>query len=160
MGNRSANSEQSEGQGRFPFSIPHFRESEFDMAILVRLAIVLLLTAFGLAVTGCGGGDYPDLGSVRGTVTAGGQGVAGVIVHFEPEEGRSAVAETDSNGDYELMYVHGVKGAKIGGNTVFIRSPDGKPSPVPIPEKYGADSEVKVDVQAGKNRFDFDLDAK
>jgi len=130
------------------------------MAVLLRLALVLFLSAFGLGMIGCSQGDRPELGLVRGTVTLDGKALSGVIVRFEPEQGRAAAAETDADGNYDLMYVHGLKGAKLGTNMVSFVWPDGEPGGAPIPEKYGAQSEWKVDVKAGKNTFDFDLESK
>ncbi len=130
------------------------------MAVVLRLALVLLLSAMGLGILGCSQGDRPELGFVRGTVTLDSSPLSGAIVRFEPEEGRAAVAQTDSDGDYVLLYVHGVKGAKVGVNTVTIAWSDGEPGPVSIPAKYGAQSELTADVQPGKNRFDFTLDSQ
>jgi len=130
------------------------------MGVLLRLALVLFLSALGLGSIGCSQGDRPELGFVRGTVTLDGKALSGVIVQFEPEEGRAAVAETDADGNYVLIYVHGVKGAKVGVNMVSFAWPDGEPGSVPIPAKFGAESELTEDVQAGKNRFDFALDSQ
>jgi len=130
------------------------------MAVLLRLALVLSLSALGLGIIGCSQGDRPELGLVRGTVTLDGKALSGVIVQFEPEEGRAAAAETDADGNYDLIYVHGLKGARLGVNMVSIAWPDGEPGPVPIPARYGAKSELTADVQAGKNRFDFPLESQ
>jgi len=135
-------------------------KNEFCMAVLPKLALVLFLSASVLGLTGCSRGNRPELGFVQGTVTLDGKPLAGVIVIFQPEEGRPAVAKTDAQGNYVLTYVHGVKGAKVGVNVVSLTWPDGDPGRVPIPAKYGAQSTLTAEVQPGDNRFDFDLDSR
>ncbi len=125
-----------------------------------RLVLSLLLSAMALGSIGCGRSDLPALGRVRGTVTLDGKPLAGVIVTFLPDKGRPAVANADSNGQYDLLYTHGVKGATVGPNTVRILWPDGAEATVPIPAKYGAKSELKMDVKAGNNTFDLKLESK
>lgn len=129
------------------------------MATLPKLAWFLWLAALPLGVAGCSQGDRPELGRVGGVITLNGKPLSGAIVWFSPDTGRAATATTEEDGAYELMYLHGVKGAKVGPNTVSISWPDGEPGPVPIPAKYGGNSELKVDVQPGKNTFDFALDS-
>jgi hypothetical protein len=106
---------------------------------------------------GCGRSDLPELGRVRGTVTLDGKPLAGVIVTFLPDAGRPAVANTDSKGNYDLMYTHDVKGATVGPNTVRVLWPDGVAGTAAIPDKYGANSELKTDVKPGKNTFDITM---
>jgi hypothetical protein len=118
------------------------------------LGAVLLLIGFA----GCGGGDRPPLGKVTGDVTIDGQPLKGVIVAFMPAEGRPATALTDDQGHYSLEYVDGVQGCKIGPNTVSFFPPTGGSSSHPIPAKYtNNSSEFKIDVQKGRNTFDFEL---
>ena len=70
------------------------------------------------------------------------------------------MANTDSEGNYDLNYTDEVKGAKVGPSTVNIMWPDGEPGPVPIPAKYNTKSELKMDVQSGDNTFDLKLESK
>jgi hypothetical protein len=87
-----------------------------------------------------------------------GEPFADVIIRFQPEEGRASTARLDKNGDYELMYVEGVKGAAVGPHTVSFEWPIGKEGKG-IPRKYTANSDLHVDVEAGKNTFDFELES-
>jgi hypothetical protein len=111
-----------------------------------------------LLFAGCGGGDRPPLGTVTGAVTIDGQPLKGVIVAFMPAEGRPATALTDEQGRYKLEYVDGVQGCKVGPNTVSFFPPTGGSPSHSIPAKYtNNSSEFKVDVQKGRNTFDFEL---
>lgn len=130
------------------------------MAYSSRVAFTVLLSVVAFGTIGCGRSDLPELGRVQGVVTLDGKPLAGVIVMFLPEKGRPAVANADSEGRYELMYTHGVKGATVGPNTVRVLWPDGEAGTAKIPEKYNAKSELKMDVKAGKNTFDLKLESK
>ena len=125
-----------------------------------RLVFILLLSAMVLGSIGCRRGDLPELGRVRGTITLDAKPLSGVVVMFLPDKGRPAVANTDSEGRYDLTYVHGVQGANVGPNTVRIVWPDGEPGSAAIPAKYGAQSDLKVDVKSGDNTFDFPMESK
>lgn len=118
------------------------------------LALVLMA---GLGVVGCGRSDLPELGKVEGTVTMDGKPLSSAVITFLPEQGRPAVANTDSEGYYELMYTADTKGATVGPNEVRVLWSDDAPGPFPIPDKYNNRSELKADVQPGRNTFDFDL---
>ncbi len=75
------------------------------------------------ALVGCTPSDQPPLGRVTGKVTLDGEPLAGVIVNFQPESGRVATAETDAQGNYDLVYIYGTNGTKVGKNTVSFRWP-------------------------------------
>lgn len=125
-----------------------------------KWAAMLILLAISLASSGCGSaGDRPELGFVTGAVKLDGKPLPGVIIIFKPEEGRPATATTDSDGNYELTYRYGVKGAKIGPNTISFEWPIGEGGTA-IPEKYTSKSTLKEEVEAGNNTFDFDLSSK
>ncbi len=124
------------------------------------MALVLLASAMAICTIGCGRSDLPELGRVQGTVTLDGKPLPGVMVTFQPQKGRPATANTDSEGRYDLMYVHGVKGATIGPNEVRVVWPDGAEAKAPIPPKYGTKSELKTDVKPGKNTFDITMQSK
>ena len=130
------------------------------MASSGRYLWILFMPALALGSIGCSGGDRPELGRVQGTVTLDGKPLSGAVVMFLPESGRPAVANTDSAGKYDLIYTHGVNGAKVGPNTVRVVWPDDGPAPVPIPAKYNDESQLKKDVKAGSNTFDLKLDSK
>lgn len=122
----------------------------------------LLILAFGLVTSaGCFGvSDQPELGRVTGTVTLDGKPLAGLIVNFQPESGRAATAETDTQGYYDLVYIYGSNGAKVGKNAVSFRWPDGSEGKKPIPAKYAGKSELTADVKAGNNDLNWELTSK
>jgi len=119
-----------------------------------------------LSTLGCGRKDLPELGYVTGTVTMDGKPLEGAMVRVHPEAGgREGVGITDSEGKYELTYVGGVEGAKIGPSTVAIGTnwPDGEPREgefETIPKKYNSATTLKVIVEPGDNVFDFPLKSK
>ena len=126
-------------------------------------AWVVVLAAMVMALEGCAAKpkDQPDLAPATGAVTLDGQPLAGVVVVFTSESGRSATGATDAAGRYEIAY-GGTRGAVLGPNTVSISTRlDHPPAPDwkdPIPEKYNQKSELKVDVAKGTNTFDFSLE--
>lgn len=118
-----------------------------------------------LALTGCGGGTAPELGSVSGTVTQGGSPLSNALVTFYPEKGRPSMGTTDENGYYTLDYTSEARGALIGSHTVKITSQveDGEMAAESgqkeaIPAKYNEQSELTAVVEAGSNTHDFPLD--
>lgn len=121
------------------------------------LGIVTALT--GLSTTGCSRGDRPELGYVSGRVTMDGEPLGNIIVKMKPDVGREAAVRADDQGRYVMEYAPGVKGTKVGPNTVTFEWPLGYEGPTkPIPRQYtGLDSPFKIDVKPGKNTFDFDL---
>jgi hypothetical protein len=121
------------------------------------VGLFLILSAV-LGFTGCGRGDLPELGSVTGTVTMDSDPVANIVLLFKPDVGRAATATTDDNGFYRLEYVKGVTGTKLGSTIVLLEWPLGFPAPFTIPSKYtGVNTELKLDVQKGKNTFDIKM---
>ena len=142
-----------------------------------------LLVVLGISILfqpGCGSpSDQPALGQVTGTITLDGKPLSGTAVVFQPESGRPARGTTDAEGKYELTYIRQTKGAKVGVNRVEIapsedgeaeesETPDDESSPAPkqakskkpkIPARYNVKSELKADVKAGKNTFDFNLES-
>ncbi len=125
-----------------------------------RWTSVGVLSAVIFSSTGCGRSDLPPLGRVRGTVTLDGKPLSGAVVTFQPEKGRPAVANTDSNGNYEVMYTDGVRGATVGRNSVRVLWPDGESGSAPIPDKYNAKSTLTFEVKPGNNTFDIKMESK
>ncbi len=121
-------------------------------------------------VIGCSG-TSSEHGHVTGTVTINGSPIQDATVTFAPAGGgRSAIATTQADGTYELNYTPGVKGAKIGSNTVRITTysaPElddnnrvvnpGKPER--FPPDYSGGKVITVDVKPGENTFDFTIEA-
>ena len=122
-----------------------------------------LLAAMSLAlVAGCTSReDLPDLGQVSGRVTLDGQPVSNASVRFEPEMGHAATsfALSDTNGEYELYYTQGVKGAVPGKHIVYIQTmpgPPGEPA-MALPAKYRTGQALTAEVTPGKNEINFEL---
>lgn len=161
-------------QTRQPRPLPHARSLVLpsrsvlpiaDAGVIAAFAAGLLLLAL-IVATGCSAKpkDMPELGVVTGTVTLDGKPLDKVTVVFESESGRSSFGSTDATGRYELIYAGNAKGAVVGPNKVVINSQlDAPPGPDwkdPVPARYNAKSELKADVVAGKNTFDFPLESK
>ncbi|UUO05182.1 Ig-like domain-containing protein [Blastopirellula sp. J2-11] len=144
-----------------------------------RLAAALSVIL--LSLPGCSApSDQPDLGQVSGTITLDGNPLSGIVVVFQPDNGRPAHGRTDAEGKYELTYIRNTRGTKIGHNRVEIApseeadepddaEPDaespqvkrrGKAGKPKIPTRYNTQSELEADVQPGANTFDFDLSSQ
>ena len=81
---------------------------------LIFLAAALFMFSF----VGCGRG--PDMVTIYGTVTRGGQPVPDLVLNFIPENGRPSWGYTDDEGYYELHYNRDRDGAVLGKHRVFI----------------------------------------
>jgi hypothetical protein len=124
---------------------------------LVRATVGVLL----IAGIGCGGAsDQPDLGEVSGTVTLDRKPVAGINVLFSPDTGRPAGAKTDDAGYYELIYLDGVNGCKVGPNTVTFEWEPGAENTVAIPERYTGANGFKIEVKPGSQVVDLPMESK
>lgn len=117
-----------------------------------------------MCATGCGRKDLPELAPVDGTVTLDGQPLPGVLVSFYPKEGgRPGTGETDEEGYYELTYVYGEEGTKLGPNRVEVTTiwPDGEPGEGEedkVPAQYqGMESTLSFDVKESDNTFPIEL---
>ena len=128
-------------------------------------SFLFVILVFTLFLCGCGRSDLPDLASVSGVVTLDGA-PSNVEVIFSPESGgHSSIGRTDAKGAYELQYTLDAKGAIIGNHAVTISTPlpEGgnyagfKKS---IPAKYNQKSELKVQVESGGTRKNFELTSK
>ena len=115
------------------------------------------IAAFTLA--GCGNGDMPELGDVSGHVTLDGAPVAGINILFTPEKGRPAGGVTDTEGYYELKYLEGYGGCKVGPAQVTFDWEPGVQPTANVPSKYMSDG-YKVDVKPGSNTMDFPMSSK
>ena len=117
---------------------------------------VLLATT----MTGCGG---PQMAQVTGTVTLNGEPVTEVFVTFQPQpkdnsavaETRSAMAEVDDQGNFELSTNKKGDGALVGDHKVMVTSvKQGAEPPGVLPPGY------LVTVQPGKNEIELKLKAR
>ena len=131
------------------------------------MAVWRMVFGFVLCVTlaGCGG-DHPDVGSVSGKVTLDGAPLVEATVMFQPTgSGRPSYGVTDSQGNYTLDYIDGVKGAVIGSHKVIIKTEipgeDGQPPKVKekLSPRYHAQTELKAEVKSGSNLYDFPLES-
>src|SRR5208337_3207675 len=110
-----------------------------SMTSLPRLAVAVLCGMMGLlAIAGCRGSQRPELGRVHGRVTMDGQPLCRAGIAFQPKDkGRESYAVTDVNGEYELSYFRGVKGAGVGENSVRVTTQKtNDPETETVPERY------------------------
>lgn len=140
------------------------------MRMNISSRITALMFSILLATVGCSG-TSSEHGHVTGTLTINGSPVQDAVVTFAPAEGgRSAMAVTQTDGTYELNYTPGVKGAKLGMNSVRITTyiaPElddnnrvvNPGTPERLPPKYSAGQELTVEVKPGDNTFDFAVEA-
>ncbi len=77
---------------------------------------------FCLILIGCGGGtaDRPQTAAVSGRLVKNGAPVPNALVEFIPQQGAPSTATTDTDGNFELIYVDGTRGAKIGTHQVRV----------------------------------------
>jgi phage FluMu protein Com len=108
---------------------------QYGLQVIGTIVLCVVLYA-GMNYMMGDGVDLPPLARISGKVTLKGTPVPGVVVNFTPigskdsKDGdekklkrgapRSATALTDKDGNYELMYMEGVRGAVIGQNRVWI----------------------------------------
>lgn len=101
----------------------------------------------------------PELGDVYGKVTMDGKPVAGVNILFTPETGRPAGGVTDNEGKYELKYLEGYGGCKVGPAKVTFEWSPGVEASVAIPAKY-VQVGYEVEVRSGSNELNFPMESK
>ena len=119
------------------------------------LGIVVLLTLGGCSKVG------PELAPVSGRVTLDGAPVVATEVMFYPVGEKSpSVGRTDDDGRYLLRYKRGVEGGSIGPNIVRLKTlteiTHGRQL---VPERFITGSDLRREVKAGDNTFDFELNA-
>ena len=124
------------------------------MLLTYRRAIVI---AFLVLSAGCGKSEL-QVAPVHGRITLDGQPLADTSVVFKASGMSPSGGRTDENGNYELIYKRGVKGAPIGMNQVTILEDTQKTrGPQRVPARYNQESDVQREVKAGDNVFDFEL---
>lgn len=96
---------------------------------------------------------------MSGRITLAGQPLENADIVFQPDNGKSpGVGRTDAEGRYEIAYKRGVKGGPVGQNTVQIRvSKELVRKPPQIAAKFNSKSELRREIKAGQNEFDFDV---
>jgi hypothetical protein len=106
----------------------------------------------------------PELGEVRGRVTLDGKPVPDAFVRFTPDfAGRPSMARTDAEGYYELQFNPTSSGALVGQHQVRVSTedltPDDKRIPEIVPTKYNRNGSITVEVAAGDNEIDLELES-
>lgn len=101
-----------------------------------------------------------------------GKPLPNVWVMFNPTTaGRTAMARTNEDGEYEMMYLEDAAGANLGTHNVVIQTyaedelyelQEASPTPVkePIPAKYNSKTTLTAEVKEGDNVLDFPLESK
>ena len=121
-------------------------------------------------VCGCGGGvaDQPELATVSGQVTLGGQPLPNVILTFKPVgEGRSSSGVSDDDGYYSLQYTANAEGAMIAKHSVKVAVVDedngdgdyaagGGQTDSKLPAS-ATDGSMEKEVKAGANTINIEL---
>lgn len=117
-----------------------------------------------LLMTGCSGGPAdPKLNSVVGKVTLDGEPLSDAVVTFIPDRGPASGAITDEEGNYDLKFKSGSRGAVSGKHTVTISTDidgSGIPSNERVPDKYNKNTNYTVVVKEGGQTENIDLYSK
>lgn len=90
----------------------------------LRAAIPLVVISAG--TFGCGGSDAPPTHQVNGVVLYNDEPMPNVAVTFYPEDGRSAVGKTDSEGRFQLTTFVANDGAVAGEHKVAVVAAPGE----------------------------------
>ena len=138
------------------------------MRFFMCIGLSLLVGAIGCGKSG------PKVYRVTGKLTSNNEPVAGLLVHFQPENGRPSWGKTNENGEFELDYDLQTKGAVEGKHRVYVefrpgdpgeenalRTGKAKPAPnrAAILEKYGQkNSTLEVVINKNKQEVILQLD--
>ncbi len=102
-----------------------------------------------ILLTGCGGGDGPTLYPVKGTLTKGGEPIAGVTVTFAPEVGPSSAGRTNDEGKFVLLSQTGRAGAVAGKHKVLLVDSAAAATSGPIDMSNAATREAMMNQRSG-----------
>lgn len=134
---------------------------------IFTLHALILLAALTPFTVGCGSSDEIAIAPVTGVVTQEGKPANGAVVEFFPDNGRTSVGTTNSEGIYALKYGD-LEGAAVGSCRVQItpgstagpsaadQGSDVMAPPMTAPPSIVAMKD-KVTVAQGQNKFDFEL---
>jgi hypothetical protein len=124
-----------------------------SMTRSTKIALALLAVVWA----GCGG-THQDVAPVHGRVTLDGQPLPHAGVEFRAPGKPLSGGFTDQDGNYDLIFKRGVKGAPIGINRVTIlEDTQMTHRPQRVPPRYNEKSELQRDVKPADNVLDFDL---
>lgn len=134
--------------------------SRFSRVICRVVSFAALLPATFMAAGCRQASDMPEVAPVTGVVTLDGNPLADATVTFSPESGRDSAGTTNEAGQYTLIYLPDVPGAKIGRHkvrifTAYDRGP--KDPPEKVPARYNVTTELSEEVKPSPNTFNFDL---
>jgi len=82
------------------------------------------------------------------------------VITFQPAQGRASRAKLTPEGEYELIYLRDIEGAKIGRHTVRIGNPseeDERLRGEGVPAQYNTETTLTAEVEPGQNTIDFAL---
>lgn len=127
------------------------------LVVRIYFGFALLL----IASVGCSKTGVTDIAPVHGRVTLDGQPLPNTSVAFQMPGKSLSGGFTDQNGDYEIIYKRGIKGANIGMNQVIILEDNQRTNhPQRVPPRYNQNSELQTEVKPGDNEINFDLTTK
>src|ERR1700750_2187965 len=116
-----------------------------DKSCWVGCGSTLLLVAW----VGCGGSNS-TVAPVHGRVTLDGQPLPIAGVSFHSADHGTSGGVTDKDGNYELVYQRGAKGAPIGTNSVSILEDTLRTHQAQrVPIRYNQESELTFEVKPG-----------
>jgi len=130
------------------------------------------LAALALALLVLAGCSDPNVVSVKGTATRGGQPLKNLRITFNPDKGAASIADTDDQGHFELVCSKDVKGAVLGNHkvTAMLMPRDSKqemdiasgklklhPDQKLINEKYGTLDVTPMTVEITKAEANLEL---
>lgn len=121
------------------------------------------LGSLAVLVLGCGS-KYSTV-PVKGAVTYDGQPVAGMIVQFQPENGRASQAQTGEDGTFEMSYTMDQMGVAPGKHRVTVTwSPPSdeegvKPSDLAkkVLDDFKANGPIELAVEEPQDDFEIKL---
>ncbi|MFM8274163.1 MAG: hypothetical protein ACKODX_17790 [Gemmata sp.] len=133
------------------------------------LRVLMGAAALGAAalLAGCGGPKGPAPATVSGQVKLNGVAIEKGIIMFAPADGVGAPATAEiTKGRYTVATTAGKKAVQVSVPVVTGRQPESAAPGAPmieltaesVPEKYNAKSELTLDVIAGGNTKDWDLE--
>ena len=126
-----------------------------------------MFLAIAMLATISAGCQPSNMATISGKVTLDGKPIENGTISFVPTDGNSSSAGTRiTNGEYTLTLPLGTKRVEITASEVVgQRAAYGADSPKVdvmrsmIPKRYNQESELSIDVKAGKSNHDFNLES-